>query len=133
MQQALIHEDLNDALREVILALGGTKVVAAKMRPEKTPDEAARWLADCLNADRPAQLHPEQLLWLLREGRKINSHAAIRFVCAESGYQEPIAADPEDERAKLQREFTEATKSLMSMAARIERLSQPQVVGRAAA
>lgn len=122
MQPALFHESLNDALREVVLAIGGTKKVASLMRPEKTVDEAARWLNDCLNADRREKLDPDQMLFLLREGRKVGCHSAMGYISAESGYSaQPI--EPQDEIAELQRNFIESTKHLSRMAARIEQLS----------
>jgi hypothetical protein len=123
MQSALFHESLNDALREVILALGGTKKVAAQMRPEKTVDEAARWISDCLNPDRREKLDPEQVLWLLREARKVGCHSALHFMCAEAGYSPALPIEPQDEIAELQRNFIESTKHLSRMAARIEQLS----------
>lgn len=51
-QVALFHESITDAMREVILALGGLKSVASRMRPEMPADHAGRWLADCLSAER---------------------------------------------------------------------------------
>lgn len=123
MQSALFHESITDALREVVQALGGIKKVGAAMRPEKTVDEAARWLADCLNADRREKLCPEQVLWLLREGRKTGCHAAMSYLAGEAGYAAPITIEPEDELAALQRQFIESTRSMTQMMARIERLS----------
>lgn len=123
MQSALFHESITDALREVVQALGGAKKVGAAMRPEKTVDEAARWLADCLNSDRREKFCPEQVLWLLREGRKAGCHAAMNFLAMDSGYAAPTPVEPEDEMAKLQRQFIESTRSMAQMMARIERLS----------
>ncbi len=89
--QELFHETIADALRETIACLGGMKVVAARMRPELSADHAARWLSDCLNADRRERLCPEQLLWLLREGRAANCHAAMNFLAMDAGYRaEPV-------------------------------------------
>lgn len=127
MQTALFHESLSDALREVVLALGGTKKVGAQMRPEKTIDDAARWLADCLNQDRREKLDPDQVLWILREGRKIGCHAAMHYLCAEAGYSPAAPIEPQDELAELQRNFIESTKTLSRMAARIERLAGPHL------
>lgn len=122
MQHGLFHESLNDALREVILALGGTKKVGALMRPEKAADDAARWISDCLNPDRRERLDPDQVLWLLREGRKVGCHSAMNYLCAEAGYSAAQPVEPKDELAELQRQFIEASKSLSRMADRIERI-----------
>lgn len=121
-QPALFHESITDALREVVMMLGGTKSVGARMRPELSPDHAGRWLADCLNEDRRERINPDQVLWLVREGRKVGAHGLISFLCSEGGYAVPVPVDPEDERAKLQREYVEAARNMAKMAERIERL-----------
>lgn len=127
-QPALFHESISDALRELVGALGGTKAVGARMRPEMPADHAGRWLADCLNDTRREHLTPAQLMWLLREGRVVGHHAAIRWMAGEAGYSEPSPIEPEDERSRLQREYVEAARGLARMAERIERLSGPSVI-----
>ena len=77
MQMSLMHETLNDALREVIQAAGGPKKVGAEMYPEKTADEAAGRIRDCLNPDRREVFSPDQVMYLLRLGRRIGCHAAM--------------------------------------------------------
>lgn len=62
MQMSLMHETLNDALREVVQAAGGAKKVGGSMFPEKTADDAASRVRDCLNADRREVFSPEQVL-----------------------------------------------------------------------
>lgn len=119
---ALFHESVTDALREVVQALGGFKVVGAKMRPEKAADEAARWVADCLNAERRERFDPDQALWLLREGRRAGCHAIANYLMREGGYADPSPIEPEDERARLQREFTAAVNALPVLVDRLARL-----------
>ncbi len=127
-QQALFHESINDALREVVQHLGGTKAVGAKMRPEMPADHAGRWLNDCLNEDRRERLSPEHLMWLLKEGRAAGIHSAVAYILSECGYASPVPVDPVDERAELQRQYIEAAKMLARMGDRIERLSIKAVV-----
>lgn len=122
MQTALFYESLNDALRDVVMALGGTKKVGAMMRPEKTVDEAGRWVNDCLNPDRREKFDPEQVIWLLREGRKVGCHAAMHYLCSDTGYAAAQPVEPEDEIAALQRQFIESSKGVAAIAARIERM-----------
>lgn len=122
-QPALFHESLTDALREVVRALGGIKVVGAKMRPERAPDEAGRWLADCLNPDRREHLDPDQVLWLIKQGRAVGCHSIVDFICQQGGYCEPDPVEPQDEIAELQRQYIEAAKSMGRMAERIEQLA----------
>ncbi len=126
-QPALFHESISDALRELVGALGGPKAVGARMRPEMPPDHAGRWLADCLNDGRREHLSPAQVMWLLREGRSVGHHHAMRWLAGEVGYSDPQPIEADDERTRLQREYVEAARSMQRMAERIERLSQPAV------
>lgn len=120
MQMSLIHESLNDALREVVQAAGGNKKVGGMLYPEMPADHAAGRVRDCLNPDRREVFNPEQVLLLLRIGRQCGCHSAIGYLAFESGYSIPMPMEPEDEVIRLQREFVEATKSLGILASRIE-------------
>lgn len=114
---------INEALREVVQALGGAKKIGVMMRPEKSANEASRWISDCLNAERREKFDPEQVMWLLREGRNIGCHSAMYFVGREAGYAVE-AIEPLDEMAELQRQFIDASKGLSKMAERIESLAK---------
>ena len=120
-QDALFYESINDALDAVVKACGGAKVVAAKLWPEKTPDAAHRLLLACLNESRVEKLSPEQTLFLLKLGRERNCHAAMNYLARDCGYADPAPTEPEDERARLQREFIEAQKAMQALAGRMER------------
>jgi hypothetical protein len=121
-QSSLFHESIEEALDEVVKALGGAKSVAARMRPDLSPDAAARWLRDCLNDSRREHLTPGHVMWLLRAGREAGVHAAMRFLAREAGYSEPVPVSPEDEGADLMRRYIEAAQALAKMSERIERL-----------
>lgn len=125
----LFFDDIEDALREVVRCAGGPKVVGAKLWPEIDPDKAGRRLSDAMNDARREVLSPAQVMLLLKIGRQVGCHAAINFVARESGYADPAPIEPEDERARLEREFIEATKSLGTMLGRIEALQSRAVVG----
>ncbi len=120
MTIALFHDSLSDALTETVKALGGHKVVGAMLKPEKTPDGAGRWLLDCLNPSRAERLDPDQVRFILREGRKANAHAAINYLLREAGYADATPIEPEDERARLQREFLAGVSALTQLAKRLE-------------
>lgn len=132
MTQPLFYESLADALRECIAVCGGTKAVGAKLWPEKEPDAAGRQLADCLNDAKREKLSPEQVVLILRLARERNCHAGMVYLSRELGYADPQAIEPEDEKAKLQREYIEAARAIAKMAARIEQLAHPSVVRSAA-
>lgn len=55
-QERLFFDDIADAIRVTVQALGGNKVMGCKVWPEKAPDAAARHLSDCLNAHKPEKL-----------------------------------------------------------------------------
>ena len=111
-QPELFYEDIHDALRAVVQALGGAKQVGADLWPDKPIEQSTRLLLDCLNTQRPEKLEISQVLWLLKEARKISCHVAMHFLCRESGYLEPTPHDPEDEKEALQREFIQYAKRM---------------------
>lgn len=111
MQQRLIFEDLNDALREVVQVLGGAKAVGPMLWPEKSVEAAHQLLLACLNAERKERLNPDQVLLLLRKGRDADCHAAMTYVAQECGYEvQPV--EPADQQAQLVREFITAAERL---------------------
>lgn len=113
-QQALWHDTLEDALRDIVSALGGPKTVGHALWPGKTIPEASRYLSHCLDPERAEKLSLGELLWLLKQGRSKGVHTAFDFLAKECGYKwETI--EPEDERAKLQREFVEMGKRMEGM------------------
>ena len=118
-QEPLFFEDWRDAMRHAVAALGGAKVVAAQMRPELKPDHAARWLNDCLNADRREHLHVDHLLHLLTLARQHGVHAGMAYLADECGYK-ALPVEPADERSELMRQYIEATRALGNIAKRIE-------------
>lgn len=128
MTASLFHESLVDALRECITVCGGLKAVGKLLWPEKDPDIAGRALADCLNEAKREKLSPEQVLLVLKLARERGCHAGMNFISRDLGYADPQPIEPEDERAKLQREFIEASKHIARMAERLERLGAPQLV-----
>lgn len=125
MTPSLFHESLADALRDCIAACGGLKTVGKLLWPEKDADIAGRLLADCLNESKREKLSPEQVLLILRLARGKGCHAGMTFISRDLGYADPQPIEPEDEKAKLQREFIEASKHMARLAERIERVTTP--------
>lgn len=119
-QGQLFHEDVWQALRDCVSALGGSKKVGVLLRPELDAQTAGRWLLDCLNPERKEKLCVEQVLLLLRESRQANCHAGMAFITRHSGYADPLPIEPEDERAALQRDYIAAVKQLATISARLE-------------
>lgn len=123
-QQPLFTSDIYDALSDIVRALGGPKKVATQLRPDRPADEAAKWIKDCLNRERRERFDPEQLIWLLARGREVACHGALHFICERAGYEKPGPLNPEDERAKLQRQVIEAVAVVKNCTDRLEQMSR---------
>lgn len=122
-QGSLFVDDIYVALNDVVRALGGYKRAGSAMRPELPADQAGRWLSDCLNRAKREKLDPDQVMWLLGKGREIGCHVAMHFIATTSGYAEPVMVEPEDEIARLRRQFVEAVEVQSHLVERMERLA----------
>lgn len=102
-QAPLFVEDLADAIRHLAYQAGGLKTLACLLRPEldDEPEKAHRWLLDCLNADRPHELHPAQIIRAGQIGRETGCHVIAGFLAERMGYQAPIPAIPKSPRTVL--------------------------------
>lgn len=127
MQMSLVHESITDALREAINACGGNKKAGPVLYPDLPVDQAAGRIRDCLNPDRRELFSPDQVVLIARLARDVGNHAVMNYLAVELGYLKPAPVEPEDEIARLQREFVEATKSLHNMATRIETITATAV------
>lgn len=122
-QESLFHEDIYDALRTCVQALGGAKRVGSLLWPELPADKAGNRLNDALNTARREVLNPEQVILIMAEARKIDCHAAIHYIAQTCDYREPEPIQPRDEMAELQRQFVQAQKQMGQMLKRMEHLS----------
>lgn len=124
MQIPLIHEDFLDALKTCVQALGNTKKVGVMLRPEweDEPEKASRWLLACLNHGRDERLSYDQVFKVMREAKKVGCHSAMFYITQLIGYTEPAPIEPEDEKAKLQREVVQIGKVLDGIVTRLEAL-----------
>lgn len=120
-QVPLFFESPEEALSHLVGALGGAKTVAAAMRPDLSPDNAARWLKDCLNADRRERLAPGQVMYLLRLGREHGIHDAMNYLAGDCGYATPEPITAADEQAELLRSVAEGQRWLAAQMAKFER------------
>lgn len=126
-QPELFHESVSEALRATVAAIGGAKVVASALWPEKSLDDANRRLLDCLNPDRAARLDPEELILLLKLARAKGVHLAMTWISNEVGYADPQPVEPVDEYAELQRQFNSKVDQLEALAKRMGRVSMKAV------
>lgn len=119
-QIPLFVEDYYEAIRATVQSLGGFKRVGSDMKPDLAVDAAGRWLADCCNAEKREKLSPTELSYLRRRARQANVHVLAAFEMRDAGYGDPLPIEPEDERAALQRDFIQQTRSLERMLARLQ-------------
>lgn len=117
----LFNESLLEALTDVVKGCGGPKAMGSVMRPELSAELAGKWVSNCLNHDHPQKFDPEQVLFVLREGRKNNIHCAMNYLLRECGYADAQPIEPDDEKARLQREFVAGVAVLTQLAARLEK------------
>jgi hypothetical protein len=125
---ALWHDCIEDAIAEACNAMGGRKAVAVLLWPSKPVREAHNRIDACLNPERNEKLSPAELMFIAGKAREVNCHSVIRFLCQECGYQEPVAREPEDEKARLQRDFIKAQQAMSKLAAQMERAGLFRVV-----
>lgn len=124
-QIPMFVEDLNEAIRETINSLGGMKKIGSAIQGEaKSPVDAGKWLADCLNDAKRDKLAPDQLAYIRRRARAEGVHILAAFEAQDAGYAPPQPITPEDEVAQLQREFVTAVKALTAIQARMDRAGQ---------
>lgn len=122
-QPPLIVESLNEAVKFSARAIGFEKV-ANELWPAKGAKEAARYLNDCLNPERPHKLSGEEILHIARRGREIGCYLITSFINMDTGFGPPTPVDPDDEKAELQRQFIETGKRMEALLARISRSTE---------
>ena len=121
-QQELFQEDLYDAFRHAVKALGGAKRVASRLWPDKPTDTARILLLHCLDMERPEKLDLYQIAWILREANKRDCNIAMEKLAADCSYEaRPI--NPELERDELRRNYIEAVERLDQIAQRMKKFN----------
>lgn len=124
-QLPLFFDSYEAALRSTVDCMGGLKVVGSMLWPTKEPDDAGRTLAACLNPDKREKLDLSELRMIRREARQRGVHILAAYEARDAGYADPVPVEPEDERAKLMREYIEATKVMQSISARMHSVGVP--------
>jgi hypothetical protein len=112
MQKSLFYEDVNEALKAVISALGGAKKVGPRLWPEKTMEAAQQLLLACLNIERKEHLTPEQMMLLLTWGHVAGCHIGFEYMADAVGYEKPRAISREEKQAELMRDFNKQVERL---------------------
>lgn len=108
LQPRLVCENTMDMLDSLVKALGGPKAVGKLLWPAMDADAAGHRVRDCVNPNRRERLCPEEFLALLKLAREQDFHSGFEWVGNFTGYAVK-AVEPEDEKARLMREFIDAT------------------------
>lgn len=122
-QFALIVDTINDAIRDTVRALGGSKMVGPQLWPTKKSERSEKDLDDCLNPNNPRKLDIDEILMIARLGRDKGIHLIATFVCRDIGYADPVPVNPEDQKTELMREFNERVDAVLVMAHQIKRMN----------
>lgn len=116
-QPKLHYDDLDDALHDLVQALGGFKKVGPRLWASMPADDAAQRLRHCLNKSRREKLDHHETMQLLAWAREIEFHGAKHFVDDRTGYDRSNPRDPKDERLR-------AIAAVESAAAELRRASE---------
>lgn len=121
-QLNLVHEDIFEALKSLVAAMGGAKKVGPRLYPQKTESAARQQLHDCLNTDRDHELGVQRLFTLLKWGREAGAHIALYWLCDELGYTRPQPIEPEDQAAEILRRVDVAKEELRTCLQQLDKL-----------
>ena len=91
-------EDIYDALKATVGALGGSKVVAAKMRPTVDLLKARSWLLNCLDPNHSMKFDPEEVQWIWRAGCDAGYYDGARWAHRDTHF---LPADPASVEGQL--------------------------------
>lgn len=122
-QSSLFYETIYDALGADIAAAGGYKAVAGKLWPAESPATATQKLRNCLNADQPHKLCPDEVLQIKRLAYEHGSTATVDYEAQQLGYQCQWI-DPVDEADALRREVRDLLASVTKKLDRIEKADE---------
>lgn len=123
MQQIeAFHEDVYDALRALVTALGGWKRVGSELWPDKPIDQAGNWLRDCLNPEHRSKLDIDQLLYLLKRGAEQGIHVGMYFITDYCNYEQPRYRTPDEVAAEAKNELASLLDRQEQLIKRLEAL-----------
>ena len=110
----LFYDDEFDALQRTIAdSERSFKECASFLRPDLKPESAYAWLKACVNPSGDQSLKFGQVISLARFCKRYDM---LFFMADELHHARPEVLDPEDERARIQREFAEAVAKVKDLA-----------------
>lgn len=102
----LFVEDIYDALKAAVAALGGAKKAAELIWPNQPGKDKA--LLDCLNPNNDRKFDAAEIMALLKFARQAGYHQAKHWIDEELGYEPSAPKDPAAQRDRLADAFERA-------------------------
>lgn len=127
-QQDLWHDSLEEAQQAAVIAIGGPKKVGAMLWPTMKITDAARKLNHCLDPERPEKLSAGEFELLGQCAREASCHTIMAYLARRWGYQKPLPIQPEDEQAKLMRDFIAMGKQMEKISEQMQHMTQLKAV-----
>ncbi len=115
-----MNETIQEAIADDIKVLGGPKAAAAIFFVAKTPDRAADTLRAWCNPSRAEEPSADELFLLIEKVRqRVGFSEVARYMEQRLNCRIEFLS-PEDEKARLQRQFVDAVATVQSLARRLE-------------
>jgi hypothetical protein len=115
------NETEKEAISDDVKALGGPKAAAALLMQNKSPARGADLMSAWGNSSRQEEPSLDELIQLIEAARaKVGFSEVVRYIEHRLNCRVDFLT-PEDEIAKLQREFISATEQQARNAERMER------------
>ena len=123
MQLEPTFDHPEDAIKALVQEMGGSKVIASQLWPDKAVENASRLLNDCLNIRRPEKLDVSQIMMILYQAKEQGRHSTMKWIAGELGYEvHPITRREEMDRLTIVVE--EAGRALTGALESLERIKR---------
>lgn len=127
-QQSLWVDSLEEAMQAAVSALGGPKKTASMLWPSMRITDAARKLNHCLDPDRAEKLSGHEFELLGEKARESDCHTIMHYLAKRWGYQEPKPVEPENEQARLMRDYIKAVDDMKKLTLQMQHMGELKAV-----
>jgi len=117
------HFTVDGTLIEAMASLKSFRRKDEKPQDREPPDDPGNPTVNFHGEKRSNETHQSTTDPESKLARKKGCHAAMTYLARELGYADPQPVEPEDEKAKLQRQFNESVAALLKMGERIQGLA----------
>jgi hypothetical protein len=113
-------------MRAAVQALGGAKVVGPMLWPDKSVDNAARQLLDCVNPNRHEKLEITQVMRIFALAKEAGCHSPFEWFAGQVGYDaKPVTRAEEVDR--ITSVIEQSSKTLAGAIAALERIERTKI------